>query len=734
MPQAIERLRAVVMTMLFCLTIGSSNADDGNTVDHSLTTVERAVMRRLNRTQYEYTVRDLLGIHLELKEMLPEESAAGGFDNVGDALHVSSFLMERYLDAAEKSLHVAIANQPQPPFSTNRYSLKEERAVKTATEKVYLHRDDSLVMFSSSAWNAITVGQFYPSHRGNYRIRISAYAYQSDGKPVSFRVDAGPMLMGTKNHLVGYFDAQPNKPSMIEFEQHFEARSHIRISPYGLANAQTVNRIGADHYTGPGLGIESIEVEGPLHTQWPPVSHQRIFGNLPQGPVPSRELSKRVEVVTDDPVADAERVLRNFARLAFRRPVNDADIQPILQLVKSKQIEGRTFEQAVRTGICAILVSPEFLFLREPSGPLNDFAIASRLSYFLWCTLPDQELLDLAEQGAFTGDAASATLHAQVERLLKDSRAERFITDFVGQWLGLRDLDFTEPSHILYPEFDDLLKYSMKQETELFFAELLRDDLSIENFVASDFSMLNGRLAKHYGIPVPAALPRDNSQDNAALFHKVSLPENSHRGGVMTMASVLKVTANGTLTSPVTRGVWVLDRILDQKPSPPPDNVSPLEPDIRGATTMRQQLAKHRELAECASCHDEIDPLGFALENYDVIGGWRENYRTTGNGEAVTVDGRRMPYLTGKPVEPADVLVDGRAFRNIDELKQLLLADKKTLARAITRRLVTYATGAEPTQADRDAIEEIVQAADGKNYGLRSLIHDIVASPLFLCK
>lgn len=681
----------------------------------------RVVLRRLNRNEYENTVRDLLGIEVELKELIPVDSSADGFDNVGEALHTSSFLMERYLEAADKALNLAISNLPQPPLVQKRYTLKEEHAVKLAVEKVYRKLDDTVVMFSSSHWNAITVGQFYPPDRGKYRIRISAYGFQSSDKPVTFRIDAGPMLQGTKNHLVGYFDVDPNKPTVIEFFDHFEARNHIRISPFGLAPAQVVDKVGADKYEGPGLAVEWVEVEGPLFDGWPPESHRRIFGDLPQEPASYRDWRNQVEVVSKEPLADARRVLRNFARRAFRRAVTDQDIDPLVALVERKLGDGYSFEQAVRVGLEGAMLSPEFLFLRERPGPLDDFALASRLSYFLWSTMPDEELLTLAEQHKLR---QPEVLRAQVERLLASPKTSAFTENFIGQWLALRNIDFTEPDRQLYPEFDDMLKAAIVQETHSFFNELLKNDLSITNFVASDFTMLNERLAKHYGI--------NGVQGHA--FRKVVLPPGSHRGGVLTMASVLKVTANGTTTSPVVRGAWVLDRILGTPPKPPPAGVAAVEPDIRGATTIREQLAKHRQVESCAGCHSQFDPLGFALESFDVIGGWRENYRSNGNGEYVTVDGQKMPYLKGKKVDPADVLPDGRKFQDIDELKQILVQNKDQLARALTTKLVTYATGRAPQVADRDKVEAIVATIREKNYGLRSLVHEIVQSELFRMK
>jgi hypothetical protein len=681
----------------------------------------RVVMRRLNRVEYENTLRDLLGIEVSLKDLLPEDTSADGFDNVAEALHVSSFLMDRYLEAADKALNLAIANGPQPPVIQKRLSCKEERHVKHTTERVFRHDEEALVFFSSSLWQAVTLSQFYPPDRGKYRFRISAYGVQSGGKPVAYRVEAGPMLMGTKNHLVDYFDAPPDKPAVVEFVDHLEARSTIRLLPHGLASAQAVDKIGADKYDGPGLAVEWVEVEGPLHDVWPPESHRRIFGDLPQEPAPIYNQRNRVEVVSQDPLADAQRILLAFARRAFRRTVTVDDIKPFLALVESRLAENYSFEQAVRVALKGVLVSPEFLYLREKPGKLDDFALASRLSYFLWSTMPDEELLTLAEAGKLKD---GETLHQQVERMLASPKAVAFTENFVGQWLGLREIDFTEPDRRLYPEFDDMLKAAIIRETHLFFEEVLKNDLSLANFVASDFTFLNERLAKHYGIP--------GVEGHA--FRKVALPKDSHRGGVLTMASVLKVTANGTNTSPVVRGAWVLRRILGTPPAPPPGGVPAIEPDIRGATTIREQLARHREIASCASCHTQIDPPGFALESFDVIGGWRENYRSAGLGEPVLVDGRRMTYQKGPKVDPADALADGRKFANIDELKELLLADKDQLARALTEKLLTYGTGRAPQPADQSEVEAIVAEIRQRDYGLRTLLHAIVQSDIFQTK
>lgn len=679
----------------------------------------RVVYRRLNRIEYQNTIHDLLGIKLDLLEQLPSDGSADGFDNAGAALHTSSFLMERYLEAADKALNDAIANRPQRPTLVKlRENFKGARPIANATESVYRFVDDTVVCFCSSLWHNVFLPKFYPQDGGYYRFRIAASAYQSHGKPVTFRITGGGSRLTGLGGLVGYFDAPPDAPKVFEFVRYMEPKSSISLLPYGLPSAQSVKAIGAEKYDGPGLALHWVEVEGPLYEAWPPRSHQQLFDGLKQVAAPAYNFSTRVEVASDQPAVDAERILRGFIRRAFRRPVNSDDVQPFTAITAEKLKSGYTFEQAMRAALKGVLMAPEFLFLSETPGPLTDDALACRLSYFLWSTMPDDELFRLAEEKRLR---EPRVLHAQVERMLQDPRAESFTKNFVGQWLALRDIDATEPSHILYPEFDHLLKVSMIRETELFFDEVLKHDLSLLNFTDSDFTMLNGRLAEHYGISGPGSWE----------FTKTALPPGSRRGGVMTMASVLKVTANGTTTSPVIRGAWVLDRLLGTPPIPPPADVPAIDPDIRGATTIREQLAKHRESPACASCHKRIDPPGFALESFDCIGGWRDEYRVTGSGRSVEVNGRRMAYHIGKPVDPSYETADGAKFADVEEFKQLLLRDKDLLARALTTKLLTYSTGAAPSVGDRAEVDRIVAVIREKNYGLRSLVHEIVNSKLF---
>ena len=682
----------------------------------------RVVLRRLNRNEYVNTVRDLLGVHVDLKDLLPPITSSSRFDNNAEALHVSTYLMENYLAAADRLLDAAIANGPRPHTVKQRHDIKDEKTV-AATGSVYRYTDDGVAIFSSSvaANIQVTMWRFMSRHPGRYRFRISGYGIQTED-PVMFHVKAGPMNAAAQQYLIDYFEIPPKEPTVIEFVDQMKARQTIRIVADLKTRTREVEKIGADKYTGPGMVVQWVDVEGPLLDSWPPKSHRQIFGDMKRDRDP--EDRNRWEVVSEQPLFDARRILTNFARRAFRRSVTDDDIQQFLDRFQVKLDQGYSFEQALRVGLKAVMVSPHFLFLRERTGssdqqqPLDDFALASRLSYFLWSSMPDEQLLELAGQRKLRNPDA---LRTQVERMLSDPKADAFTRNFASQWLGLRSIDDTMPDRLLYPEYDDILKISMVKETLLFFDEVLKNDLSLTNFIASDFTMLNGRLSRHYKIAGVKGLG----------FKKVSLPPNSHRGGVLTMASVLKVTANGTTTSPVLRGAWVLDRMLGTPPPKPTVDVEAIEPDIRGSTTIRQQLSKHRDLPACAVCHIMIDPPGFALENFDVIGGWREHYRSVDKGTPVTVDGHRMRYRNGPVVDASDVLPDDRSFRNIDEFKQLLLEDKDLLARALAKKLVEYATGAATTAADQSEIENIVDQIRDRNFGLRSLVHEVVQSTLF---
>lgn len=656
----------------------------------------RAQIRRLNRVEYNNTLCDLLGIEVDLKPLFPEDDVVAGFDNVGSGLQITRIHQEHYLEAAEAALNAALIHGPRPKTTTVRLTYK-----KDGHPPRRVVQDDTVAFFTSFP---AELPQFRPSTEGLYRIRISTYAYQNEGRPLVMHVSAGNAPIFHEK----YFSVAADTPDMIEFEGRMAPGSAIRIDPYGFGLIHIKPQDLAS-YPGPGLAIEWVEVQGPKWNTWPPESYQRLLGPL--------DLKKAT-------LADAEQVLRAFIPRAFRRPVPKEKVQKYIDFLRAKISSEPSVEDALRQSLMAVLCAPDFLLLYEPPGRLDDFALASRLSYFLWRTMPDQQLIDLASRQKLR---FPDELQRQVERMLQDPKAAALPEHFLGQWLRLRQIDATDPDKALYPEFDNYLKYSMLQEPRLFFEELLKHDLSLLSLIDCDFTILNQRLARHYGI---AAV-------QGPEFRKVPLPPGCHRGGVLTMAAVLKVTANGTVTSPVLRGAWVLNNILGQPLQLPSDLMIPaVEPDIRGAHNIRTQLAKHRTEARCASCHEMIDPPGFALENFDPIGGYRTHYRALGKAPTVKLKiyDRPVQYSYGAPVVAGDVMPDGKKFKDSDQFKKILREDPEAIARNVTEKLLVYATGSPIGPADRPAVDAIVQRAREKNYGLRSLIHELVQSELFLEK
>jgi hypothetical protein len=688
--------------------------------------------------EYENTVRDLLAVETPLKELLPDENTAFGFDNIGAALDVSSVLMERYLEAADLALDAAMPRTQRIESKTERYTyLDDDNLLKQLGDKTVLRRDDGVVMFSSG-YMPTQLRKFRAPVDGLYHVRVSCYTYQAT-KPIVMVALGGDVVSGRgETHTIGFFDAPAEKPTVIEFTDRIPRNNTFKVMPFRLDAGERARQTGPEEYEGPGLAVQWVEVEGPLAGEWPPASHTRLFGSLPLVPLPDKnERGQKIYrkptdpafmVKSEQPEADAEKLIRDFVPRAFRRPVTEAEVAPFIALVKSRLTNGYSFEDSMRVGYKAILTSPDFLYLREKPGKLDDYAIASRLSYFLWSSMPDAELLSLAQAGKLS---QPAVLRAQTERLLTSPKARAFTDNFLGQWLDLRQIDFTTPDKKLYPEYDELLKTSMVRETQLFFEEVLKHDLPVQNFIQSDFTMLNGRLAEHYDIPGVAG------QD----FQKVTLPPGSHRGGLLGQAAILKVTANGTNTSPVLRGKWILDRLEGRPPAPPPKSVAAIEPDIRGAKTIREQLDKHRDVETCATCHSKIDPPGFALENFDVIGGWRDRYRIVPDkgqrAEYVTVKGDSSGFrkvALGPHVDASYAMESGETFHDVDEFKTLLLKDKEQIARCLAAKLLVYSTGAGIQFSDRPVIDEIVSHIRAKNYGLRTMIYEVVRSRVFLNK
>jgi hypothetical protein len=706
----------------------------------------RVLVRRLNGVEYENTLRDLLGINTPLKEFLPEDSAAAGFDNVSSGLDLSGTHFLRYQEAAARAISAVIPVHPPIPFSDLRSGLEITRRGPNFREGLGRNsklEGETLIFYSKLPRYGLCATAPVPS-AGRYRIELKACAVGAEGKPIPVGLMTvmqsgreGPVLHEVR-------DIPHGEPQVHQFECDLVSRQAFVVNLLTTWDIRRFKR-PIEEYTGPGLLVEWIKIEGPIDP-FPPPRYATLFKGVPLkarsvvkaeatgGRIPAIREDRPVQQweadplvpASDNPKQDAERLIRSFLPRAFRRPVSEDEQQHFVAATLAKLDEGYTFYDAMQYGYQLILSSPDFLFLLSSSSTsnLDDYALASRLSYFLWSTAPDAELLALAEKGILH---EPATLRAQVDRMLDSPLAERFVKNFTGQWLDLRRIDFTIPDPVLYSDFDQLLLWSMPRETELFFAEVLREDLSLLNFVDSDWSMLNERLGILYGVPGVSG----------SALKKTALPPETRRGGVMTQASVLKVTADGTRTSPVLRGAWILDRILGEPPSPPPPNIPAIEPDIRGATTIRQQLAKHRNTPACATCHNHIDPPGFALESFDPIGNWRDFYRVTARTPAGLVE---LPYGSGRPVfrgpdvELGGQTPDGRTFRDITDYKRLLLEDKDQIARNLVRKMLIYSTGAEIQFADREVVEQIVEKLREEDYGLRTLVHEVVQSRVFRSK
>jgi hypothetical protein len=705
----------------------------------------RAVLRRLNRVEYEHTMHDLLGIDTPLATLLPADSSMHGFDTVAEGLRLSTLQMEKYLEAADLAIDAAIDFGPEPERLKKRCFLKDEAGVrknvdtpegtlsnpndpKSKHRQTVLERPDGSIVYFNEGYPPAEVKQLGRLAAGSYRIRISGYGFQSAGQTISMRVYSDNYR---EKVLLGWFDMPPDEPRVVEFTAKLRANEHLRIEPTNTGiddKGQNVYNIGAKTFTGAGLALQWVEVEGPLRQAWPPASMKNLFGDTPLEKIddPKKRGDQRVayEFVIEDARARAQQVLERFAARAFRRPLEPGEADRFVKLATDEIDQMRPFQDAIRVGARAILTSPQFLLFEEPPGKLGDYALASRLSYFLWSSMPDEELLALAAAKKLT---QPDVLRAQTERMLEHEKSRAFVRNFTGQWLDLRNIDATSPDKKLYPESDELLIVSMVQETEAFFAEMLKENLSARNVIHSDFAILNSRLAAHYSIEGVAG----------EELRKVPLPPDSPRGGILTQASVLKVTANGTTTSPVLRGAWVMKKILGQPPSPPPPGTGMIEPDTRGATTVREQLAKHRSSESCAGCHAKIDPPGFALECFDVIGGFRDRYRSQDKGETTTVKnsrGKRKYVKLGLTVDATGELPDGRTFAGIQEFRKMLLEQSDQLLKALTENVAIYSTGAGISYADRPVVAEITAKVKQQGGGLRTLIHEVVQSPLFQTK
>ena len=640
----------------------------------------RVTIRRLNRAEYNNTIRDLIGIDFHPADDFPNDDTGYGFDNIGDVLTVSPLLLEKYLAAAEKILDEAIVDEFSRPPARKFFPATEFKCQSGGSLM------SPAVFCLSSEGEVVVTNKIAQS--GQYRWRVLAYAEPAGPEKATM----GLRLDG-KTVETCEVRTEENSPAFYEMSLRLESGPHKFSSAflndyYNPSDPDPKNR---DR----NLYVESMELVGPLDSKPPPLpeSHRRIFVKQPTAGTTNQCLKE---------------ILGRFALRAFRRPPSAAEIDRLAGLAQQALQDGASFERSVRVALEAVLVSPHFLFRGElqpqPNNAhrvhrIDEYALASRLSYFLWSSMPDDELFALAEKGKLRKN-----LDAQVARMLRDSKSEALVQNFAGQWLQLRNLKLVAPDPKIFPDFDESLRVAMRTETELFFANIIRQDRSILDFLTADYTFANERLASFYKLPGVSGTE----------FRKVSL-QGTPRRGVLTQASVLTVTSNPTRTSPVKRGKWVLDNLLAQPPPPPLPNVPPLseaKEDV-AAATLRQRMERHRQDPICASCHAQMDPIGFSLEHFDGIGAWRDKEGAF-------------------PIDDSGQLKSGERFSGAEGLTEILAHQKRNdFVRCLTEKLLTYALGRGLEYYDRPAVDRIMKDLARKDYRFSALVLEVAMSAPF---
>ncbi len=743
-------------------------------------TLGRVGGRRLNPVEYEHSMRDLLAsTWLELKEMLPPDPESYGFDNMAEAQEISYVQLARYLEAAEVAIDGAMRLRPAPqPTKSRMWFTEEGRYLGKDWKERFASVDDRpqwtwFYQQPNSAQAPRRIRNLSQRLPGWYRFRVHCRAAlwdkgewkQPEEGQVAWINTAAKRILGkfdvpdAAEGGVVEFTAWQNENELLEF---FYATADDRQVSLKTKNKDPKSLAEAHQqflttYRGHAISVDWFEIDGPYSSEacqpetdadWPSESFRTLFGDLPLRPWTTSSGLRQPEslnlpdltantfglresfqlppdmlmVVSREPKEDAEGLLRTFMTRAYRRPPEESEVRRCLRFAIESIEQDACFQDAMRLAYKAALCSPDFLYFRESPGKLDGYAVASRLSYLLWRSMPDPALLDAAQSGELLTDKGLAF---HFNRMLADGKSARFVHDFTGQWLDLRDVHATSPDRFLFPEYfcDNHLVDSGVAETEATFATMISDNLPVKNIVDADFVMVNERLATLYGM----------DGVNGSKIRRVEVPQKSPRGGLLTQCSVLKVTANGLTTSPVLRGVWVMDRILGQRPAAPPPDAGAIEPDTRGATTIRELLARHSRDASCANCHASIDPPGFALENFDVMGSWRENYRSLGEGERVEelVALREVTYKTGLPVDASGVTEEGESFNDFHDFREYLVIQEEQIARNLTERFLTFSTGAGVSFADREVIESILRENRENRFPIRSLLESIVLSSLF---
>ncbi|MDA1164148.1 MAG: DUF1592 domain-containing protein [Planctomycetota bacterium] len=733
----------------------------------------RGPMRRLNRDEYEQNLRDVLQLpNLDVRDMLPEDREQHHFNKSAEVLDMSRVQLAAYLDAADVALRQAVASGSSPPSSSTYRALATRMFQEAQTfgnrEAMFYAKDSKgipldgkqlreirasgkhdpgveMALFRSASWPYYGYPEgFVAQSTGEYRVRFSARAVHqmkgfelkvaSQPQPMTFRArsPSGPDVSGDVRATGGTIDIQPE---VAEYETVIRLRKGetFEYSLLGLPVplARNVNN-GPPTYRyppfpeggQPGIAFQWIEVTGPLApSTWPPPSHHVLFDDLPITPSQTGN-GLPTDVIAQEPDAEVGRLLRHFIKVASRQPVPEGVVLKYEQLIRTRLKQGATFSEAMLAGYKAFLCSTHFLYLQEPGSVANHFAIASRLSHFLTNSRPDAQLVEHAENQQLLD---SRKLRDETDRLIARPGFGRFVRNFTDYWLNLRHVRRDDPDTRLYPEyrFDDYLIESMEQESRAYFSAMVRENLPVSVVIDSEFIFSNDRLARHYGF----------SPLMGSAMRKVPVPKGSPYGGLLTHAAILKVTSNGTTTSPVVRGAWIMDRLVGSPPPPPPASVPAVEPDIRGGRTIRKLLALHTRSAECANCHARFDPVGLALENFDVLGAWRTQYRGLEHGQRVTgIDraGHDFAYAVGETIDASGTLQDGQPFANIHDLKQVLAEDPRQLARNLLGQLTVYSTGIPVRFSDRAEIEVILDACADNQYRVRDLLHSLIQSRIFL--
>ena len=677
----------------------------------------RVADHRLNRFEYGNAIRDLLALEVDTEDLLPADESDQGFDNIAEVLSMSPTLLGRYMFAARRISQLAVGDPTIGP------------SVETFNLSRGLRQDARMNEGLPYGTRGGTLIRHYFPLDGEYlvKIRLGRNFTNSRIRAIRTREEIDVLLDGA---LVNRFTIGGECNDSNSDSPHCTGSGIYRTSPYHLTADDTLEvRFSASagmHDLGVAFVRKSVLTEGMAPTLLPPrhtsstyeaprmdVDTVRLEGPFdPTGPgdTPSRQ---RIFVCRPAGAADAEpcarEILTMLARRAYRRPVTDADVETLLQFYRSGHDEGG-FERGIQEGLARLLVSPQFLFRieRDPAQlaaggvyRISDLELASRLSFFLWSSIPDDELLDIAADGRLRDPGV---LGAQVRRMLADPRAAALARNFGGQWLYIRNLQAVDPDASAYPEFDDNLREAFQRETELFIESQMRDDRPLTELLTADYSYLNERLARFYGV----------RNVYGAHFRRVPL-RDPNRAGLLGHGSVLTVTSYATRTSPVVRGKYLLDNILGAPPPPPPPNVPALEDaagDGHEPASIRELMATHRRNPACATCHLRMDPLGFALENFDGIGRWRE------------VDG-------ATPIDASGVLPDGTAFDGPVEFREALLDRSGEFVRTFTEKLLTYALGRPAQHYDIPAVRAIMRDAGDAGYRWSSLVLGIVESPPF---